>query len=647
MNEARAAALTGWPPRLALSLKRRLPRGVLVVAGVFAALYLAYVVAANVILRTRLLRDWLGTDPAALRLDYASAWSPYPGRVLVRDLSLRFQDDNVQFLLELDRASIGIDLFALARRTFHVTELDAEGASFRLRHKVSTSQGQEGRLAAYPPIEGFADPPVRAPDAEETSADESDDLWEIRLEDVRANVRELWIMEYRYRGDGSISGSMMLRPKKELSVGDSVLVTRDGSLSIGDDEVLLGSDTRLEARVDAYDVRAVHGAAVLRKLTARAEMHGQTTDIAPFGKVYLSRAPVTLAGGRGRFSASLRIDRGVVHPDTRIEWTSDAVTVRAGGAHASGDLTAIGRIEPGRGGPTAGQLDPAARPALVLELAAKRLRAATGDVVLARLEDAAATIATANTDLAGSFPFSSAKLDVASARASDLASAVAALSSDVRVAGGSAEGSLHVSYREGALDARSDVAWDGVRVESPKVGVAASGGAALVATSKDVRTGISFDGSRVTLKDAAVRIGDAREAGLAVAVEVRDGLVRTGGARGLATTFDVSVAPGDRVLRLGAAVASLPRPLAEAPAGADARAAVRIHAGPRGLDVRVLEARDGDLVVHGRVERRPAARASGAFLFELGPVRVGVEIAGGETRVRPLASRAWLEERTQ
>ncbi len=140
----------------------RLRRAPFVVIAAVLGLWALYAIAGNVLLRTTLLRDWLDSNEDKLKVEYDSAWTWLPGRVHVRGLSLRFQDSNVQMLLELERANIYVDPFALARRTFHATHVDADGARLLFRHKLTHLEGNEGRVAAYPRIPGFADPPLKS-----------------------------------------------------------------------------------------------------------------------------------------------------------------------------------------------------------------------------------------------------------------------------------------------------------------------------------------------------------------------------------------------------------------------------------------------------------------------------------------------------
>lgn len=647
-GSARARA---WAKKLS-NARRRVPRAVWIVLAVLLALYLLAVIASNVILRTSLLRTWVNSEPDTLHVDYTSAWSPYPGRVVVDNFTLRFQDGNVQMLLDLDKLDMRVDLIDLTRKKFHVRGLDGRGIVLRMRHKLASSEGQEGRLEAYPPITGFPDPPVRKPKPSREITDEEYNLWTIQLDDVASSIRELWIMEYRYRGEGSVAGGMRLKPLRELWLPPCVLLTTNGVLSIGSKEVIHGQQGRVEVQVDPYDIRIPRGTAALRQLTARADLSGEVTSLAPFGSTYLREAGVSLDGGKGRLSVSARVDHGLVHPESRIEWRSNDATVRVpGGIAVRSDIAFVGHVDAGKGGVNAALFDPEARPALIADVALGKARVWSGKdkEALATLDDARTTISTANNDLTAPFPLSAAKLDIAALRVPDLRRAALLVAPEgIDVRKGALAAAVRTSYRGGALDARADIVIDGAHVVTESVDVASAHGKVVaVATSKDVSSGLSFGGSTIALDDVGLRVKDSRVAGLGVAVEIPEGLVRMKKPNGVDASASIRVVPGDKVLALGASLASLPKALGEAPAGPDARANVRLHAGDDGVDMRLLEGRDGDLVVRGRMRKPKQSDARGAFLLEIGVLSAGVEIAAGKTHVTPFASKDWLETRTR
>src|SRR5689334_12871161 len=128
----------------------RLARVVLMVLAAGAVLYL---VAANVLLRTRLLRDLVSEGPD-IELEYTSAYSVWPGFVHVRDLALQVQDCDLQLAVAADSAQIEVSLHDLLFRRFHADRVSLLGLSFRLRTKVDPPDAERPWVAAYPSIRG-------------------------------------------------------------------------------------------------------------------------------------------------------------------------------------------------------------------------------------------------------------------------------------------------------------------------------------------------------------------------------------------------------------------------------------------------------------------------------------------------------------
>lgn len=138
-----------WLRRLALS------------AGIaLIAFELTYVVAANTILRTHSLDRWVTGATRGLLLEIDSGWTVWPGRVHLKGMELHFEDHNVQFSVALDEGTVDVALWQLPAKIFHLTRVRAEGVRYLFRHKVSSAEGIERRLALYPKIPGYPDPPL-------------------------------------------------------------------------------------------------------------------------------------------------------------------------------------------------------------------------------------------------------------------------------------------------------------------------------------------------------------------------------------------------------------------------------------------------------------------------------------------------------
>jgi len=253
-----------------------------------AGMFLLYLLVANVILRTHLLRGWLGAHPQELFVEYRAAWSLYPGHVEVRDLAIRHQDKNIQLHLGLERAKLHLSLWALTQRTLLVDHLDVQGGTFRLTHKSVSPEGNEGRIRAFPSIEGFTEPFL--PHASPGGAHP----WTVEIDAITATMREVWTMEYRYRGDADVTGAFRVRPHHEIYVAPSVMVTHGGLLSLGDRELIRGGEGRVEATLDSFDPSVLHGIAIVRQLSGGVQQTGELASLASVADTYFPGANVHL-----------------------------------------------------------------------------------------------------------------------------------------------------------------------------------------------------------------------------------------------------------------------------------------------------------------------------------------------------------------
>src|SRR5690606_34481209 len=206
-----------------------------VLGGVLAAavlLELVYIVAARVMLKK--LPEWASYD--ALQITYADAGSWIPGRAWVKDFVVSGHDSNIQFEVRVKEAQVEVSLLDLLSKHFHATQAVTSGVEFRMRHNVEQMAGQERRLAAFPEIRGYAEPPLY-PDEPSGPAGPPEDAWLIQMENVTAQVNEVWVVEYRYAGRGMARGGFTLDPGRAFHLQPSEFVWEGGELSVGDTPV--------------------------------------------------------------------------------------------------------------------------------------------------------------------------------------------------------------------------------------------------------------------------------------------------------------------------------------------------------------------------------------------------------------------------
>src|SRR5579859_4439699 len=125
--------------------RSRWRRLVVAALGMVVILTVSYPIIANVLLRTRLLRNAINGpslsfaivgNTTALRLDYESAHSFFPGRVHLEGLTIRGRDRTAEWFLTLDHSDVDVSLVDLLHHRFHATRLRSDGLAIRARLRL-------------------------------------------------------------------------------------------------------------------------------------------------------------------------------------------------------------------------------------------------------------------------------------------------------------------------------------------------------------------------------------------------------------------------------------------------------------------------------------------------------------------------------
>lgn len=297
------------------------------------ALELLYVVAVLLFLRfDGLSLAFAGTNQVSAKV--SSGWSVIPGRVHVRDVRVTFQDKNLQFVINVDRASLEVHLSELAKHTFYASHLRGEGVSFRMRHRVDPWSKNEPAVGTFPPIPEFAAPAVfeaYVPEAPISDADYN--LWTVHFDDVDVGVKEVWAQAFRYQGRGRASGKFQLKPARELWVGPAALVLEPGSLTAGAYRVASGFHGRIDAVVDPFDVRKPVGFEPFRYISARVRFDAPALDPQVYALFAGEPAP-HVSSQSGSLHLDVETKHGVITPQSVLHIEQRGFEVRAG----QGDL---------------------------------------------------------------------------------------------------------------------------------------------------------------------------------------------------------------------------------------------------------------------------------------------------------------------
>jgi hypothetical protein len=595
------------------------------------ALELAYLLAANAILHGW-LRRWLNSDEQALRLDYESAWSPWPGRVYARDLRLRVQDSNIQFELRTAAVEVDIVLTALLETTFRATHVDVGGLVFRFRHKLSEPPENPRLTRALPPIEGFADPP---PLIDKTPSPPKGKLWTIHITGVDARIQELWIQQFRSVGRARTWGGFRLEPTRRLLVEPAALSLEPGPLYAGKSELVAPDfGGRIDARVDDTDLERLQGWHSLSRTSTHVRLKAGLVDL-DFLEMFVDPERVRVRNGGGPLNVDVRLVSGVLRAPSAVTYRSSRIEAQTRKLTLRGDARVdldVSYAERGRLAIAASELG----------LGASRENE-SGTLIVAkhpRLELETRTLA-----LHESWKASGGRLELPEVVARDLRTLKPLLSGTTQLGGGPVIGRARARLDEnGSVSGRIDLRYRDVHVAKDGVRVDASG---------------RFETS-LFVPEVIGTAGELRSAKL----EIDRGLLRTPDGSTELRKLDVSAeriphadfVPKHITADIEARFADA-RPVLEAlgiePQGIAAAAAsfldlsnlelfARAKLEGDNIDVTLVRARTDGVRARGRW-RRLGNSERGVFLLVTDLINVGIEVSDGNTDVHPLASESWLE----
>ena len=300
------------------AVKRIAVRSALAVGGLAFLLLALYPAVARRLLSGPALRSWINTEPELAMLDYDEAVSVWPGRIRVKNLRIRGSDPNVQWIIRLADARVDYSVAELLARRFHAVRVRGTGLSFRLRNKLDAEDPHKPPISLLPSIPGFADPPLRS-GGPTRRFPEGDHPWAVRVDNLSiADLNEIWIDVYRYRGPAHLKGGFFLRSGLLARVGPASIEVGGGDLRIGEDPVALGLKGEIEARIGAYDPRRYRGDRVWEKTSGKVQLEGRSESIRYLNYFLRTSREPRLDGGLGSIRVDCVVEQGIGRGEVRL-----------------------------------------------------------------------------------------------------------------------------------------------------------------------------------------------------------------------------------------------------------------------------------------------------------------------------------------
>ena len=276
----------------------------LVVAG-----YAAYPVVVRKLLTGPKLRALIDARPQDFFIDWEEASSPRIGHVVIRNLTLRGSDPNVQWFARVEKIELEYSLLALLRRTFQAHDVRGSGLTFALRSKLPAGS-TVADAALLPPIPGFSDPPLKSPDDHFFVEPRP---WVVDLRNVSIDrFEDIWVNQVRYRGAARVQGGLFLRPLQLVRIEAAAISFDGGQVRIGDSPDGLGLSGSIIASSRAFEPLRVPLPDLPGVLTAELKLDIRADKLQALGQFVSLPAGATIADGAATIAIRAASREGVV-----------------------------------------------------------------------------------------------------------------------------------------------------------------------------------------------------------------------------------------------------------------------------------------------------------------------------------------------
>lgn len=307
-----------------------------------AALWGAYLVAANGLLWSGLLLTQIHGAQPVLRLAWSRAWTWIPGRVHLDGAEVRIADgQHVEMEIRFDAADVRLDLLALPSQHFHLHRLEVEGATVRLRTPRSPAEAQAMPTGALPQFEGMPQGSPPGPGGGK--------VWRVSVDDTRlSGLREVWLDRLKLEGAMEAAGPFAFTPGESLQVGAARFSLRQGRAVFDGTSSFEAVEAAVQGALPELRDESLSRVGLLRDFSGRVSLTAQARGLG-----FLSRlvSPFAIGEGAAKVELLALVAAGKVVDGSSVRAVAPAAALKLEGYEARGPLSLewkVGAAEEGK-----------------------------------------------------------------------------------------------------------------------------------------------------------------------------------------------------------------------------------------------------------------------------------------------------------
>lgn len=301
-------------------------------------LEIGYLLIINAALSLPLTQSLINSiKPDKFSISWTRAWSLYPFRVHVMDLSLNGQARSQQWQLDTPEGSASISVLPLLLKQVNISDIDAVDVSYRQRPRPKAGKDYSSVREFFPPITGReleTNPPALPPRKTGHS-------WRIKLSNasVRGEHR-IWLYQAQLQLQGTASVDLSLQTRGgPLAIDKGQLDLSTVSMSLNrDKQVLQNGQINGTLSLDPIVVRENKGSKALKFLDMDVNIQTQAQSLA-FLNLYLQAFQGMEVTGSGELDGRLVLSQGKLLAPTDFNIDTDALALNLLKYHTEGNGT--------------------------------------------------------------------------------------------------------------------------------------------------------------------------------------------------------------------------------------------------------------------------------------------------------------------
>jgi hypothetical protein len=281
---------------------------------------IVWLILGNLFLSTNLGAWAVNIKPEKFTMSWESAWTPYPARIYVKDLTLNIHTRTTDIQLKSDIANANIRFLPLLKKHLVIDQVRAGNVITKLTKTT---------------------PPEDYPVSTKTSAGFTFELRDMQIEEIN----ELSLNQLKIIGGKShASGTIKIQIRGEVELTDIDADWKNAKIQLDDNHLAESLSIKLIGGVEPFLPKKDKGVALMKKISAIIDVDGTVGSLKPLIYFFQDYDWIERIDGKGVVEAHLELVQGELKLGSKFNVSADGLELDFLGFNAQGSGQVNGEV---------------------------------------------------------------------------------------------------------------------------------------------------------------------------------------------------------------------------------------------------------------------------------------------------------------